>query len=151
MNEGEPLKQAYKLTHDNVMQLRGVPWSQGSYRIRIFEQSGDVPIVLVADASPNYRIGVAPITQFLAADVILEHFTARLWEWQPMRWIEEVATARKKKGAMVGQPEYWEVRFRSFVPWRRKIFGQGRFQIDEASRRKLKAEELEARLGLRLL
>jgi hypothetical protein len=90
---------------------------------------------------------VSSDTTYLAAAVLARHFTRRLWDEQPLSWIEEEIRLREAKGKPVERREYREAEFRSFLPRRVTVFGEERLAIVEPTRRPLKVQELDALLG----
>ena len=150
MTEREPVEPPYQKTNDYTVANRPAYWRHGVFRIRVYEKPDAVPLVVASPLSSKSEQAVVTVTPYLSADVLGRHFTRRLWEEEPMRWIEEEQKVRRKRGKEVTEREYWQVTFRSFTPRAVNVQGERILQLDERSRRPLKLQDLEELLGTKL-
>lgn len=150
MKEMEPDRPSYEQTHDYTVQPRDKPWANGTFHVRIFEQTGAAPVVVAERLNDERQLGVSGLTMCLAADVLQRHFMRRFWEDCPMRWIASGVRIRHRKGREINERHYWEVHFKSFVPRRVRLFSDTIDQIDEAGRRPCTLNELQKDLRINL-
>src|SRR5215207_10015468 len=70
-------------THDYIHHYRGY-WSDGGKcRIRIYQEDGNIPLVICSQLPDNENTSVTNMAEYLAAEVIGEHGLAT-----PLTWIE---------------------------------------------------------------
>lgn len=147
MSEHERPEADYHKTSDYTVADRPFYWRRGVFRIRIFENLTSVPIVIASPLSTEADQVVANVTQYLSADILAKHFTHRLWQREPMRWIEEEVRLRRKRGNEVIEREYWTVTFASFLPKPAKVGGYLMSQLTEKNRRPIRTKEMNQILG----
>jgi len=113
-----------KKTYDYVHHYRGY-WSDGGKcRIRIYQEEGQVPMVICSQLPDNDNTSVTNMAEYLAAEVIEEHSLPT-----PPVWIEHYP----EHGGRIG--EWSLVRFSSWEAeevllggmWRRRVVGSPRW------------------------
>lgn len=147
MTEREPTELAHQKVSDYTYAEKPFYWQRGVFRVRIYEKLGAVPIVLATPLSTEPKQAVANVTPYLSADILAKHFTHRLWEDEPMRWIEEEVRLRGKGGNKIIEREYWRVSFASFQPKRAKVGGNEVLFLTEKGRRPVSIEEMTHLFG----
>lgn len=150
ITEREPVELPYQETNDYMVANRPAYWRHGVFRIRVYEKPGAVPLVVASPLSSQPDQAVVTVTPYLSADILGRHFTCRLWEEEPMRWIEEEVKVHRKRGREVTEREYWQVTFRSFTPRAVTVQGERMLQLDERCRRPLKIQDPLELLGTKL-
>jgi hypothetical protein len=90
-------------THDYIHHYRGY-WSDGGKcRIRIYHEDGCAPVVICSQLPDNDNTSITNMAEYLAAEVIEEHFLPT-----PLTWVEHYPEHEGEIG------EYSLVRFSSW-------------------------------------
>jgi hypothetical protein len=116
------------LTADYRYAYRGYHADGGVCRVRLFEGTGQVPVVLVSELAENTSTSVTNMAEYLAAELIARHFPARFEAEDPaVHWVEHYPRTDAERRR--GMPEYALVAFDSYRPRRVPRFGQDRVAI----------------------
>lgn len=126
------------LTHEYIHHRRGYRLGAGLCWIRVYRgEAGDAPVVICEEMPEVGGVGVAEISEYLAAEVIAEHFSDGLPEHpRPLLWIEHQPRRR-------GPDRYYLLTFPSYTP---RALGAGfvrRVSLGTPEREPLTREEAE--------
>lgn len=103
-----------KRTHDYLYPYRGRATATGRCRVRVYEQAGQAPVVIVTDLRYDDETNVTRLAEYLAAEIIAQHFPERFEDEQPVRWIEN--HERNEWELRRKLPEFLLVEFSSYTP-----------------------------------
>jgi hypothetical protein len=67
---------------------RGYHSEGGICRVRIFEQEGSVPVIIVSELTENTNTSITNMCEYLACEIIRAHFPQGFEEEEPVIWIE---------------------------------------------------------------
>jgi hypothetical protein len=101
-------------TRDYRYAYRGYHSESGICRVRVFEQTGKVPIIIVTELPENTNTSITNMCKYLACEIIRAHFPERFEEEEPVLWIEHYERDPAERDA-VGL-EYSLVEFESWTP-----------------------------------
>jgi hypothetical protein len=131
------------LTHEYIHHRRGYRFGAGLCWIRVYRgEDGDAPVVVCEEMPEVGGSGVAEISEYLAAEVVMEHFPDGLPDLtRPLLWIEHQPRRR-------GPGRYCLLTFPSYIP---KPVGAGfvrRVTLGPSPHReRLAPEEVESLTG----
>src|SRR4051812_5955109 len=77
-----------KMTHDFIYRYHGFHIDGGICRVRIYQRTEQVPIILVSELEENRNTSITNLAEYLAAELLLQYFPDRLKEKDPVHWIE---------------------------------------------------------------
>ena len=80
-------------TRDYRYAYRGYHSESGICRVRVFEQTGKVPIIIVTELPENTNTSITNMCKYLACEIIRAHFPERFEEEEPVLWIEHYERA----------------------------------------------------------
>ena len=121
-----------KKAHDYIYHYRGY-WSDGGRcRIQIYQEDGQVPVVLCSQLPENDNTSVTNMAEYLAAEVIREHSLP-----VPLRWIEHYPEHEREPG------EYSLVRFSTWEPREVCLGGVWRYRVGSPKWSPLLPDEVE--------
>jgi hypothetical protein len=136
---------AVRKTHDYVLAYRGIAAGGGRCRVRVYEEPGHVPVVIVSGLEYGPDTTVSALAEYLAADVIARHFPERFEEKQPVCWIENYE--RNEWELRRKLPEFLLVEFASYVPRTVEVSGEQRVRIGTPRWTRIARETVEAMIG----
>jgi hypothetical protein len=119
----------------------------GSCRIRVFETSGRVPVVVCTQLEHRPGWCVSTNVESLAITVVGRHLPHRLEEDEPVVWLEHYPSheGRRRRGA--GRLDVSRVTFAHWKPALGKMTGVPRPQIGEPSWEPLTAAQVGEWIG----
>jgi hypothetical protein len=122
-------------THDYIHYFRGY-WSDGGKcRICIYQEEGQVLVVICSQLPENKNTSITNMAEYLAAEVIEEHGLAT-----PLIWIEHYPEHRGRPG------EYSLVRFSYWERREVRLGGVCRYRVGSPRWSPSRLEEVEALL-----
>ena len=133
------------LTHDFVHEYQGYHNLPSRCRIRVYEQPGQVPVVIATELPDNPGTSVTNMAEQLCAEVIRAHFPERFEEEEPVRWIEHYQ--RTPDELRRHEPEFALVTFHSNAPRRVHRYGTDRLQLGKPRWTYLPREQAEELVG----
>jgi hypothetical protein len=122
-----------KETHDYIHYYRGY-WSEGGgCRIRIYQEDGQVPVVICSELPDNPNTSVTNMAEYLAAEVIREYRLPT-----PLTWVEHYSEHEGEIG------EYSLVRFSYWELQGVRLGGVWRYRVGLPQWSPLSPEELDS-------
>ena len=134
-------------TVDVHYEYRGT-WSPGAVcRIRVYEQSGTPPVVIATELPENEGTSVTNMAEYLAAEIIQQHFPQRFEENEPIVWLEQYPALKDRRHRVSDKFEYDRVTFGSWAPRRVFLGGVERIALGEPAWHPLTLETLTELVG----
>jgi hypothetical protein len=93
-----------RLVEDFVHTYDGYHTSGGICRVRIFRPAAGPPVVVCTELPDNKNTSVTNMAEYLAAEVVLEHFADRAGDPEGFLWIEHYGD-RRSEAARARRPE----------------------------------------------
>ena len=103
----------------------------GICRVRIFEQAGKVPIIIVTELTENTNTSITNLCEYLACEIIRAHFPERFEEHEPVLWIEHYVRSPAERDRL--GLEYALVEFEDYTPRLQWLGGVQRLRIGQPS------------------
>ena len=132
-------------TRDYRYAYRGYHSEDGICRVRVFEQTGKVPIIIVTELPENTNTSITNMCEYLAYEIIRAHFPERFEEEEPVLWIEHYERDPAERDA-VGL-EYSLVEFESWTAATAVARWGKRLRIGQPSWKHVERDTIEPLVG----
>ncbi len=142
-----PIDAAPTLTHDYVHRYRGYYEDGAVCRVRIFRPAGLLPVLLVTELPENQNTSVTNMAEYLAADLLIRHFSAQKPGAPAPVWYVEHYPHAPEDARRPGN-SFDVVAFARWTPEPSYVFGHGRMKLGLPSWHPIGEDELAALVGM---
>lgn len=133
----------YQLTRDERHNYEGFWRHPAVCRIRIFERSDAIPVVIATELAENTGTSITNMAEYLAAEIVSHHFPERFETEEPVIWVEQYP----RHPGQCDLPEFSQVVFASYTPHIVWAGMRQRIRLGQPSWRYLEREEVERLVG----